>query len=787
MRNPAPEPAVHPLRAAAAEFSPVPSLECVARDRLLSLTVSLAILHVIVAFGHLLNPAGWSLDSPLTMFQDVPWSRIPAWTLASASAFFLFVLRLLLPRLPLRWAHPLGTLVSTLVVVNTLGWFTLGVTPEKTVPLAFAIFGAGCLLFTTRSLVFVIVIAIGGWFWFARQSGFTAGWTYFGGVLAAACLISLLIQRLHLQVIKQMLRAVPEPVATPPPAPALSPAETDEHFRRWYEATFEGIAIHEKGVILETNHALAALLRCELSALPGKNLLDWFTRASRDVIQESILLGNFRPFEAVALRPDKTELPVELFTKRISYGGKEVMVTAFRDMTERQRAAAALDSEQKRLQQQYRRQLALAQLAVSTGESTEVARILDCIVETAATVLPVRAGACVLVYENDQFALVAEHLPNPAAGFEAAAQLARVADWIRENRETFVASDITREDPFEVNRPVEFLSAYVGVPLLDGDKVLGVFFVLESEEPRHFQADEMEFINELANRATVAIAKSRLYDQLSEANRRLQKQSAQLRVQNEELAQAKAAAEAASDAKSEFLAKVSHELRTPMNGVIGMTDYLLTTDLNADQRESAETVRTSADRLMTQIDRILDFSRLEAGSFTAASVEFSPRDLARELTAQGEELLGGKPISIRLSFANDLPARVRGDRSALRRALWNLIENAIRFTDRGEVVVRVASEQAAAGQATLLFAVRDTGRGISAAAQTRLFDPFAQVENSLARTHEGLGLGLSTTKRIVERMDGRITVESEVDKGSSFTIFVPLQIIESPAPVVIGA
>jgi PAS domain S-box-containing protein len=783
--KPSPGPAVHPLRAAAAEFAPAPSLEVVARDRLLNLTVALAFLHVVLAFGHLLNPSGWDLNSPLTMLQDIPWSRIPAWMLASTSAFFLFVLRLLLPRLPMRWAHPLGQLVCTLVVLNALGWFTLGVTPEKTVPLAFAVFGAGCLLFTTRALLTVIAVALGGWFWFAREAGFTEGWFYFGGVLVAACVTSIVFQRLHLQTIRQMLRWEPAP-ALPPAASPAAPAkadERDEHFRRWYEATFEGIAIHEKGVILETNQALATLLRCELSALPGQNLLDWFTRASRSVIEESILLGNFRPFEAVALRPDKSELHVELFTKRISFSGKEAMVTAFRDITERQRAAAALNAEQLRLQQQYRRQLALAKLAVSTGESLEVARVLDCIAETAAVVLPLRGGACVLVQENDRFALAASHLRTLPPDFETLGQLARVCEWMRENRETFVASDTTREDPFEVNCPIEFISAYMGVPLLDGDKLLGILFVLETEEPRHFTSDEMEFVNELANRATVAIAKSQLYGQLSEANRVLQKQSALLLVQNEQLAQAKAAAEMASDAKSEFLAKVSHELRTPMNGVIGMTDYLLTTEMNADQRESAEAVRSSANRLMTQIDHILDFSRLENGSFASVNMEFSLRDLARELRKKAEASLHGKPITMELSFAEDLPARVRGDRSALRRALWNLIENAIRFTSRGEVAMRVACAGVDARRQVILFLVRDTGRGISAEEQAGLFDPFAQVERSLARSYEGLGLGLSTAKRLVEKMDGRITLESEVNKGSSFAIYVPLEAVDAPVVV----
>jgi PAS domain S-box-containing protein len=779
--KPEAKPAVHPLRATAAELPPAPSMEVLARDRLLNLATGLACLHVVVGLGHLLNPLGWDFRSPLTALQDVPWSRIPAWTLASCSAFFLLLLRLLLPRLPLRWSFPLGEFVSAIVVLNALGWFTLGLTPEKTVPLAFAVFGAGFLLFTTRSLVRVIIVAAGGWFWFARQAGFTAGWYYFGGVLAGAAVLAILFQRLQVRTIRRMLRSTIEAPVPSAPLPA-APAD-DDHFRQWYEATFEGIAIHQRGVILEANKALATLLNCEHATLPGQNLLDWFTRASRNVIEESILLGNFRPFEAVARRPDKSELHVELFSKRVSLGGKEVMVTAFRDITERQRAAAALDAEQFRLQQQYRRQVALAQLSVSTGETTEVTRILDSITETATTVLGLRAGACIFVRDAEQFAAAASHLSNVPAGFDAVTQLTRVSDWILENRETFVASETTREDPFQVNQPVAFLSAYVGLPLLDGDRLLGILFALESEEPRHFKPDEIDFLVELSNRATVAIAKARLYEQLSEANRVLQRQSALLLVQNEQLAAAKAAAETASDAKSEFLAKVSHELRTPMNGVVGMTDYLLTTELNGDQRESAEAVRACAERLMNQIDQILDFSRLEHGSFVPAHVTFKLADLNRELLHKGERMLDGRAITLRLSAAADLPGTVRGDRAAVRRALWNLFENAIRFTTQGEIVLHASATPSAEGRTSIQFVITDTGRGIAPEEQSRLFDPFAQVENALSRSHEGLGLGLSTAKRLVERLGGSLTVESELGKGSAFTVVIPLEVVEAvPAP-----
>ena len=245
----------------------------------------------------------------------------------------------------MRWAYPLSAFVSVLAAINGLGTFTVGNTPEKTVLLMLVMTGAGFILFSRRQLWAVLAFTFAGWAWFARAADYGPGWPYFGFALLGAAVMASLFQRLRLQSFRAMLRETPVGAAAPAsPAPAAPIPEAmtnqgDERFRRWYEATFEGIGIHKKGIILEANQPLAALLARPPGELIGKNLLDWFTRASRDLIEKSILLGNYRPFEAVACRADKTELHLELYTKQISYQGKTVRVSALRDITERKRAA----------------------------------------------------------------------------------------------------------------------------------------------------------------------------------------------------------------------------------------------------------------------------------------------------------------------------------------------------------------------------------------------------------------------------------------------------------------
>jgi GAF domain-containing protein/CheY-like chemotaxis protein len=312
-----------------------------------------------------------------------------------------------------------------------------------------------------------------------------------------------------------------------------------------------------------------------------------------------------------------------------------------------------------------------------------------------------------------------------------------------------------------VERVLKIIGDWSGIiaPMRWEGRTIGQIAVTR-QPPRPFTEKEHTLLKTFANQAVIAIQNARLFNEAQAA---------------------RATAETANEAKSSFLATMSHEIRTPMNAVIGMSGLLLDTKLEPEQRDFAATIRDSGDALLTIINDILDFSKIEAGRM---DIEAQPFDL-RECVESALDLVSTraaeKQLDLAYLFEGDVPVAVNGDVTRLRQILLNLLANAVKFTDSGEVVLTVNAKPASSGHVGLTFSVRDTGIGLTEEGMARLFRSFSQADSSTTRKYGGTGLGLAISRHLAELMGGRMWAESAgLGEGSNFLFTIDVPLAEAP-------
>src|SRR5215831_12403191 len=413
-------------------------------------------------------------------------------------------------------------------------------------------------------------------------------------------------------------------------------------------------------------------------------------------------------------------------------------------------------------------------LGVINSSPGELKPVFDAMLERATRLCEAEYGI-LATYDGDRFIGVA------AVGFpmDTARALSRlghpppdtVLGRLERTKQTVQMADISQEPSyaavFEINPWLRRVRTALSVPLLKEGELIGAFSMFR-EEVRPFTDKQTALLQNFAAQAVIAMENARLIDELRE--------------RTDAAETARVEAEAANEAKSTFLATMSHEIRTPMNGVLGMMEVLERQALNDNQRPLVATMRDSAQALLRIIDDVLDFSKIEAGRLELEETPFSLSGLVAGAVDTLRPQAAAKGLVIAAEIEPGSDDALVGDPTRIRQILFNLLSNAVKFTERGEIVVRAGTAPLGGGQAQITLAVRDTGIGLDAEQQARLFQPFSQADSSTTRRYGGTGLGLSIVRRLAQLMGGDVAVDSAAGEGSTFTVTLVLEAAPAESP-----